>query len=196
MTRVKEYTVNLRHAWTIVAAAALITGTVLSSGAMAQEAPRNLSLSYDFPTTAEGFPLGVTVHGDSSLPWEPMTLTVALSHIRVSGSEVVEGTGTQTFVGAGPGIRIPANDRLEFVAHFLVGYLKETISVSSGSGNYGFLEEFGFEESASGFEESASGVKGRLGAGVDYGVSDGMRFRVMFEYVTEPHLVAGIGFGF
>lgn len=179
---------HIRKTGTIVTAAALVT--VLSSGAMAQEASRNLSLSYDFPTNAGSFPLGIAVHGDSPLPWVPMTLTVALSHVRVSDSESaagvsVEGAGTQTFVGAGPGIRLPVNDQLEFVAHFLVGYLKETVSVTGRFGQFGL-----------GLEASPSGVKGRLGAGVDYGVTDGMRLRVMFEYVAEPHLVAGVGLRF
>ena len=144
------------------------------AGAGPAAAQHTIGFQYDLMTAGE---VGKNLNGvavDFDTPVYGDLFTVAAGGAFVTTSES-GATITQTFFGAGPGVRHDAG-RFEVYAHALFGYRRD-----SGRGA---------------IRGSNSGFDGRFGAGIDYPLSRRYRFRAGAAYGGNSHVTVGMSVRF
>ena len=143
-------------------------------GASPAAAQHTIGFQYDLMTTAQ---VGKNLNGvavDIDTPVYGDLFTVAAGGAFVTTSEHGAAV-SQTFFGAGPGIRHNAG-RFEVYAHALFGYRRD-----SGRGA---------------IRGSSSGFDGRFGAGIDYPLNRRYRFRAGAAYGGNSHMTVGLAVRF
>ena len=144
------------------------------AGAGPAAAQHTLGFQYDLMTAAEvGKNLnGVAVDFDTPVYGDIFTITAGGASVSTSEHGA---TVSQTFFGAGPGVRHNAG-RFEIYGHALFGYRRD-----SGKGAV---------------QGSDSGFDGRFGAGIDYPLNHRYRFRAGAAYGGNAHVTLGMAVRF
>ncbi len=153
---------------------ALAMSALPFTGASPAAAQHTIGFQYDLMTASQvGKNLnGVAVDFDKPVYGDLFTLAAGGAFVTTSD---YGATITQTFFGAGPGIRHDAS-RFEVYAHALFGYRRD-----SGRGA---------------IHGSDSGFDGRFGAGLDYPLGRRYRFRAGAAYGGNTHVTLGMAVRF
>ena len=171
--------------------------TMLHTGAAAQMgAETNVAVTYDhmLQDSSGSTPLGAALHIDRSTRLDMVTMTGMFGYNQVSESGEYQGISTsasarQMYIGAGPGLRGAATEKLDVIAHLMIGYMRQSAMVSTsqgqGAGRMPHTMDLDFSENK---------FKARPGVGVEYRMGESSALRFMFEYDTEPHLNVGVAF--
>ncbi|MCY3856758.1 MAG: hypothetical protein OXF78_10760 [Rhodospirillales bacterium] len=139
--------------------------------AAAQPPGRSIGFQYNLMTSGEvGQNLnGVAVDFDSPIFGDHLTLAGGGAFVTTTASNA---TISQTFFGAGPGIRHDTGT-LEVWAHALLGYRRDAGRIGRLSGGH-------------------SGFDGRFATGVDYPLNERYRLRAGVAYSGNTHVTLGL----
>ena len=160
---------------TIVLTLLVLAMTALPfAGASPAAAQHTIGFQYDLMTAAQvGKNLnGVAVDFDTPVYADLFTFAAGGAFVTTSDGGA---TISQTFFGAGPGVRHDAG-RFEIYAHALFGYRRDSGRRAIRGSNSGF--------------------DGRFGAGLDYPLNRRYRFRAGAAYGGNSHMTVGLAVRF